>query len=340
MSTRLATTLGRRTLPRTVAKRVDFGRYRAGGQVSHRHDRLAAMASRIFRLDAQLDLRLTLGPNLRGTADPTMRLDAGRVVRATRTACGPATIEMVVAGDELRAEAWGPGAEAALAGAGALAGLDDDRSPFVPGRGLIGELDRRMAGLRIGRTGAVLEALVPAILEQKVTGIEARRGFRGLIARWGEPAPGPFGLRLLPRPEVLAAIPYHELHPLGIERRRADLIRTVGARAARFEEVVRLPREDAYRRLRALPGIGPWTAAEVALRALGDADAVSVGDFHLPNLVAFALAGEPRASDERMLELLEPYRGQRGRVIRLLELSGIRPPARGPRCPIRSIAAI
>jgi 3-methyladenine DNA glycosylase/8-oxoguanine DNA glycosylase len=298
------------------------------------------MPSRTFRLDDPLDLRLTLAPLVRGTGDPAMRLAPGRAIRATRTADGPATIELVVAGGELRAESWGQGAEAALDGAAALAGLDDDRADFEPGRGLIGELDRRHQGLRIGRTGAVLEALVPAILEQKVVGIEARRAYRGIIARWGETAPGPFGLRLLPRPEILAAIPYHELHPLGVERRRADLIRAVGARAARLEEAVTLPREDAYRRLRALPGIGPWTAAEVALRALGDPDAVSIGDFHLPNLVSFALAGEPRGTDARMLELLEPYRGQRGRVIRLLEASGIWPPARGPRCPIRSIAAI
>jgi 3-methyladenine DNA glycosylase/8-oxoguanine DNA glycosylase len=298
------------------------------------------MPSRTFRLDAPLDLRLTLGPLVRGTGDPAMRLTPGRALRATRTADGPATIELVVAGGELRAKTWGQGAEAALDGAAALAGLEDDRADFEPGRGLIGELDRRFRGLRIGRTGAVLEALVPAILEQKVIGIEARRAYRGIIARWGEAAPGPFGLRLLPSPEILAAIPYHELHPLGVERRRSDLIRAVAARATRLEEVVTLPREDAYRRLRALPGIGPWTAAEVALRALGDPDAVSVGDFHLPNLVSFALAGEPRGTDARMLELLEPYRGQRGRVIRLLEASGIWPPARGPRCPIRSIAAI
>jgi 3-methyladenine DNA glycosylase/8-oxoguanine DNA glycosylase len=294
----------------------------------------------MFRLDAPLDLRLTLGPLVRGTADPAMRLTSGRAIRSTRTAEGLATIELVVAGGQLRAEAWGPGGEAALDGAAALVGLEDDRAAFQSGGGLIGELDRRFQGLRIGRTGAVLEALVPAILEQKVIGIEARRAYRGIIARWGEAAPGPFGLRLLPPPDVLAAIPYHELHPLGVERRRADLIRAVGARAARLEEVVTMPRENAYRRLRALPGIGPWTAAEVALRALGDADAVSVGDFHLPNLVSFALAGEPRGTDARMLELLEPYRGQRGRVIRLLEASGIWPPARGPRCPIRSIAAI
>jgi 3-methyladenine DNA glycosylase/8-oxoguanine DNA glycosylase len=89
-----------------------------------------------------------------------------------------------------------------------------------------------------------------------------------------------------------------------------------------------------------LPGVGPWTAAEVALRALGDTDAVSVGDFHIPNMVAWALAREPRATDARMLELLEPYRGQRGRVIRLLEAAGVAAPRFGPRMSPRAIAAI
>lgn len=298
------------------------------------------MPVRTIPLDRPLDLRLTLGPHLRGAGDPAMRLGPGRAIRATRTADGPATIELSLQGPALRVEAWGPGAECALDGAPALAGLDDGRHGFTPSDRLLADLDRRMPGLRIGRTGAVLEALIPAILEQKVTGIEARRAYRGIIARWGEPAPGPFGLRLLPAPAVLARLPYEAFHTIGLERRRADLVRTVAARAARFEEIVAMPLADAYRRLTVLPGLGPWTAAEVAMRALGDPDAVSVGDFHLPNMVAFALAGEHRGNDARMLELLEPYRGQRGRVIRLLEASGIRPPARGPRMTPRSIAAI
>jgi 3-methyladenine DNA glycosylase/8-oxoguanine DNA glycosylase len=270
-----------------------------------------------------------------------MRLAQGHVIRATRTPDGPATFEVAVRGDRLAAEAWGPGADRLLATIPALVGLEDDRSGFIPGEHpLVAELDRRHRGIRLGRTLAVFEALMPAILEQKVTGTEAWRGFRGLVRRWGEPAPGPFGLRLAPAAAVVAAIPYHELHPIGIERRRADLLRRVAARADRFEEIVTLSREDAYRRLRAMPGIGPWTAAEVAVRALGDADAVSVGDFHLPNLVAFCLAGEIRGDDARMLELLEPWRGHRARVVRLLELSGLRPPAFGPRYAPRSIGAI
>lgn len=208
-----------------------------------------------------------------------------------------------------------------------------------PGHPLVAELARRSPGVRIPRSGAVLESLVPAILEQKVAGQEASRAWTGLIRVHGETAPGPpeWRLRLAPAPATLAALPYYAYHPFGIERRRAELIRRVAARAAWFEAIVGLPLPGAYARLTAVPGIGPWTAAEVGARALGDDDAVSVGDFHLPNLVAFALAGEPRGTDERMLELLEPYRGQRARVIRLLELSGLRAPRRGPRLSARGI---
>ena len=299
------------------------------------------MPTRSVTVAGPLDLRRTLAIHQRGGGDPTMRVIAGRIVRATRTADGPATVALLQSGDRVEAEAWGPGAERILDAVPALIGAEDDRSAFEAGRHpLVRELDRRHRGIRIGRTGAVLEALVPAILEQKVTGTEAWRGLRGLMRGWGEPAPGPFGLRLLPEPAAIAAIPYHAFHPIGVERRRADLVRRVADRAIRFEEVLGLSRAAAYARLTALPGIGPWTAAEVMLRAAGDPDAVSVGDFHLPNLVAFTLAGEIRGTDERMLELLEPWRGQRARVIRLLETSGLRPPAFGPRYAPRSIAAI
>jgi 3-methyladenine DNA glycosylase/8-oxoguanine DNA glycosylase len=301
----------------------------------------SVVPARTIELDQPLDLVRTLAIHRRGTGDPTMRIGPGRVIRATRTADGPATFDIVLRGAALRAEAWGPGAGLVLDGLPMLVGLEDDQAAFdATHHPLVAELHRRHRGVRIGRTGSVMESLLPAVFEQKVTGTEAWRGMRGIIRRWGERAPGPFDLLVWPEPAVIARLPYHELHSLGIERRRADLARRVADRADRLEEIVCLSREDAYRRLRAIPGIGPWTAAEVALRALGDADAVSVGDFHLPNIVAFALAGEIRGTDARMLELLEPWRGQRARVVRLLELSGLRPPAFGPRYAPRSIAAM
>jgi 3-methyladenine DNA glycosylase/8-oxoguanine DNA glycosylase len=288
-----------------------------------------------------VDLILTLRPLWKGRADPTMRLARHQVERAGRNPEGPYALRIWRDGSGLSAAAWGPGADRALDGLPSLLGLDDDPSGFDAARHpTVARLARELAGLRIGRTGALLEALVPAILEQKVTGAEAARAFCGLVLQYGEPAPGPLGLRLQPSPAVLATLPYTAFHPLGVERRRAELIRRVARDADRLEALVHAPPADARDRLMAYQGIGPWTAAEVLARAVGDPDAVSLGDFHLPNLVAWLLAGEPRADDARMVALLEPWRGHRGRVIRLLEASGLRAPRYGPRLSPRSIEAI
>lgn len=306
------------------------------------------MAPFTLRLTAPLDLALTLRLHARGRGDPAMRLAAHQVERAGRNAEGAYAIRAWRSGDAVLAEAWGPGGEAALAALPVLLGEDDDPAGFDPGlHPVVARLARRLRGIRIGRSGAVLEALVPAILEQKVTGMEASRAYRGLVARFGEAAPGPLGLRLSPAPATLAALPYFEYHPLGVEQRRAEVIRRVARDARELEGLATATasREPsaflaASRRLQAYPGIGPWTAAEVAIRALGDPDAVSVGDFHLPNLVAWTLAAEPRGDDARMLDLLAPWAGHRARVIRLLESSGLSAPRYGPRLTPRSIAGI
>jgi 3-methyladenine DNA glycosylase/8-oxoguanine DNA glycosylase len=242
-------------------------------------------------------------------------------------------------GAAIDVSAWGAGAEWALDAVPALLGLDDDPGGFEPDHPVLADLHRRFPGLRIGRSGAVTEALVPSILEQKVTSAEAHRSYARLVRRWGEPAPGPGGLMLPPAPVALAAAPYWAFHPVGVERRRADTLRRACAFADRLERAASNP-EKMLSVLRSIPGIGPWTAAEVAAVALGDRDAVSVGDYHLPHVVAWALAGERRADDARMLELLEPYQGHRLRAVRLIEAAGIAPPRRAPRAPIRSIAAI
>jgi 3-methyladenine DNA glycosylase/8-oxoguanine DNA glycosylase len=311
-------------------------------------------------VDNAIDLRQVLGIHQRGRGDPAMRFEvSGSCWRASRTPDGPVTMlveNAEASGSEVgarvaavRVRAWGPGSAWALDRAPALLGLDDDPGALVPAHPAVAAAVRKVGAVRIGRTSRVIEALAPAILEQKVTGEEARRAYRGLIARWGEVAPGPPGLRLLPAPEVIARLPYHALHPIGIERRRAELLAAVCRDAGRLESLGAAAgdpgasqdaRAAAYAAVRAYPGIGPWTAAEVGIRAFGDPDAVSVGDFHIPNMVAWALAREPRGSDERMLELLEPYRGQRGRVIRLLELAGIEAPKYGPRLAPRRIERI
>jgi 3-methyladenine DNA glycosylase/8-oxoguanine DNA glycosylase len=188
------------------------------------------------------------------------------------------------------------------------------------------------------RTDAVFEATVPTILDQKVPGVQARWAYAELTRALGEPAPGPVKMLLPPSPAVLAAQPYWFFHRFGVERRRADAIRTAASYAHRLEETAAMSLPEAYHRLRALPGFGPWSVAEVGQIALGDGDAVSVGDYHLPHLVSWALTGEPRGTDQRMLELLEPYRGHRARVVRLLLAGGIEAPRFGPRMPLRWIS--
>jgi 3-methyladenine DNA glycosylase/8-oxoguanine DNA glycosylase len=214
-------------------------------------------------------------------------------------------------------------------------GGDDSLEGFVAHHAVVAELHHRFAGLRIGRTEAVFEALLPTVFEQKVIGAEARSGYARLLRSLGDPAPGPGGMTAAPSAARLARTPYFDFHPFAVERRRAETIIGAARRAAWLEGCVGLPPAEAQARMTALPGVGPWSAAEVSMVALGDADAVSVGDYHLPNVVAWAFTGAARGDDAMMLELLEPYRGHRGRVLRLLAAGGVGPPRRGPRLALR-----
>jgi len=266
-----------------------------------------------------------------------MRVSPGEVWRASRTPDGPVTVRLTEVRGGVEVEAWGRGSGWLLERAPSWCGARDDPSRFRPPTGLVRDLHRRHPGLRIPSTGLITERVIPVVLEQKVTGAEARRAYRRLATALGEPAPGPGDLTLPPDPERVAALPYERFHPFAVERRRAEVLRAACARAGWLDATVDLPLEEAKRRMAALRGIGPWTVAEVARIALGDADAVSVGDAHVPHIVSWALAREPRGSDERMLELLEPFRPHRGRVQLLLEAARIRPPAFGPRMEPRAI---
>jgi 3-methyladenine DNA glycosylase/8-oxoguanine DNA glycosylase len=290
-----------------------------------------------------VDLTATLAPLQRGRHDPCTRVGPDEVWRATRTPDGPVATRITSDREEVVVRAWGDGADWALEHAPALLGLHDDPGAFVPRDDLVAELHRRNPGLRLGATGGVVEALVPSIVEQRVTSIEAHRSYTRLVRRYGEPAPGPAGacgLVVPPAPERLRALPYWAYHPLGIERRRADTVRRVCANAPALERVARLGPGDAHRALRRVDGVGPWTAAEVAAVALGDPDAVSAGDYHLPGIVAWSLAGEGDAQAVRLLELLVPGRPQRAPVVRLLMRGGSRPPRRAPRARLRAIERI
>jgi 3-methyladenine DNA glycosylase/8-oxoguanine DNA glycosylase len=298
---------------------------------------------RTVRIAEPLDLRATVGGLSRGRGDPCTKMGADHLWWATNTPLGPATLHVSLdpARAEAHAEAWGAGAEWVLDAVPDLLGVDDDITVFedlvaassARGMDLVRELHRRHPGVRMSRSGAAVEALVPSILEQKVISADARASYRGLVRRHGSPAPGPFGLDLMvpPTAATIARLPYWVFHPLNVERRRADTVRRACAVAHRLAVGDRADDDELRRRLLTLPGIGPWTVAEVSRVALGDADAVSVGDYHLCHQVAFALLGERRGTDELMLELLEPFRPHRQRAIRLLLRGTPGPPRRGPR---------
>ena len=296
------------------------------------------MARRTIPIPHAIDLARTLGPLRTGRHDPTILVNDTTVLRATRTPDGPATVRAEHHGDRFEAEAWGPGADWALDAAPGLLGCLDDRDGFEPHHAVVERIHRRSAGLRLPRTGRVVDAIIPAVLGQRVTGFEANRSFRLLVERYGTPAPGPGGLTLLPEVNVIAELGYYDLHIIGMEKKRADTLKRVSAHASRLEAAGLGSSAQLRTQLEALPGVGVWTSAEVARVALGDADAVSVGDYHLKNVVAWALAVEPRATDARMLELLEPYAGHRGRVCLLLESAGVQAPRYGPRQRIQPIA--
>ncbi|HWJ96639.1 MAG TPA: hypothetical protein VNQ33_00685 [Acidimicrobiales bacterium] len=295
------------------------------------------MQQRTVDLPFPIDLFRTFHGIRRGRHDPTCRFDGSGIWWATRRPAGPATLHLVPHGDQVEATAWGQGAEATLDAVPSLIGCHDDSDDFDPQHPLVERLWRDLAAVRIPRSGAVTETLVNVVLEQRVTTFEARRAQSQLVTRWSEPAPGPGDLLLPIDPEVLAGIAYYDLHVIGVERARADTVRRVAASAGRLEALAVLPPAEAHQRLTGIVGVGPWSAAQVALSALGDADAVPVGDVHLPSIVTFALTGEAVDSDDAMLEVLEPFAGHRGRVIRLIGAAGISAPRHGPRYAPRDI---
>ncbi|MGK5697265.1 DNA-3-methyladenine glycosylase family protein [Streptomyces sp. URMC 128] len=293
--------------------------------------------------DGPLDLGLVLGPLRRGPGDPTFRaMPDGSVWRACRTPAGPGTLRVCAHGGGVRGQAWGPGAEWLLDRLPELLGAADDPSVFVPRHRLVALARHRRPGLRLTRSGLVMESLIPSILEQKVTTDEAYRAWRLLVRKFGEPAPGPAPGRMcvMPGPREWALIPSWEWHRAGVDNKRASTILRAVRVAGRLEEAAGMEPGAARARLEVVPGVGPWTSAETVQRSHGAPDEVTVGDLHLPRIVGWALAGDRDADDSVMLELLQPYAGQRHRAARLILLSGVAPGRRAPKMPRWDIGAL
>ena len=289
------------------------------------------MPMRHVQIEGPLDLRRTVRPlGLAWAA----RNELGWW-KAMRTPAGPVTVRIWRDRDAVAVEAWGCGAEWALDKAAEMVGVTDLGHSWTSDHPTVAALQRRRPGQRLGRTSLVFEAAVYAVVGQKVTGKEAASGLRGITRRFSEPAPGPHeALWLPPDPERMAESAYHDYHDLGIEKRRADTLRRLAVDANRVDRLADVDVATAVRYLARIRGVGEWTVNETLVISHGHADAVSVGDYHLKNIVAWQLAGEAQGTDERMLELLEPFRPHRARVVRILEAAG-GPPRRGPRLSVR-----
>ncbi|MBT2368655.1 DNA-3-methyladenine glycosylase 2 family protein [Streptomyces sp. ISL-10] len=330
-----------------MAGRFEQGAGRAGGRGGATGvpaaipRQVSAARTRRWTPPWPLDLGLVLGPLRRGPADPTFRTTAdGSVWRASRTPEGPGTLRVALRGAVVEAEAWGAGAEWLLDRLPDLLGACDTPEDFTPHHRLVAASRHRRPGLRLLRTGLVMESLIPSILEQKITSDEAYRAWRLLVRRYGEPAPGPDErLYVMPDPHGWAMIPSWEWHRAGVDNKRASTILRAVKVARRLEEAATMAAEAAMARLELIPGIGPWTSAETVQRSNGAPDAVTVGDLHLPRIVGYALAGDRNADDATMLDLLSPYDGHRHRATRLILLSAGVPPRRQPKMRRVDIAA-
>jgi 3-methyladenine DNA glycosylase/8-oxoguanine DNA glycosylase len=286
----------------------------------------------------------TLAPLRRGPRDPCFQVPGdGTIWRTSRLPSGPVAARINrAAPNAAHCVAWGAGAQEFVEMLPALLGADDDASDFVPRDPTVAAAHRRIPHLRLGRTGLVLEALIPAVIEQRVPGADAFRSWRLLVSKYGTPPPGPAqaGMRVPPSAEVWRNIPSWEFHRANVDPRRAQTVVSCARRAASLERLVSRPAAQVREALTSLPGVGEWTAAETEQRAFGDADAVSVGDYHIPKMIGWTLLGRP-VDDAEMLELLEPMRPHRHRVVRLLEASGLASePRRGARLPVQHISEL
>jgi 3-methyladenine DNA glycosylase/8-oxoguanine DNA glycosylase len=273
---------------------------------------------------------MTLSPLRRGPGDPCYQVVDGAIWKTTSMPSGPAAARISKsAPNVVECEAWGSGATEFVDKLPAWLGAEDDSTDFAPTEPTIAAAFRKTPHLRLGRTDRVLEALVPAVLEQRVAGKDAFRAWRLLVSRYGAPAPGPAPqrMRVPPSADVWRRIPSWEFQLANVDPGRARTVVGCAQRADSLERLTGRAPARARAALRSMPGVGEWTAAEVAQRAWGDADALSVGDYHLAKVVGWTLLGQP-IDDAEMVELLEPLRPHRHRAVRLLEVSGL---ARNPR---------
>ncbi|MBT1002830.1 3-methyladenine DNA glycosylase 2 [Paenarthrobacter sp. DKR-5] len=236
---------------------------------------------------------------------------AGTHTRLVRTPGGPAVVTAAF-GRPAAVEVTVEGADAAALGwlrTRCRQWLDTDTdtaevNAMFGDDPLLGPLVRARPGLRILGYPDGFEAAAVTVLGQQVS-LAACRTFAGrLAAAYGET--GPHGLISFPAPEAVAAAGAEELQKaIGLTHARS---RTLQALAEACADGLALDPEGDHaeirRRLLALPGIGPWTADYLALRALGDRNAYPSGDLVLQRALSVSTAKQALAAAARW----EPYR--------------------------------
>ncbi len=285
-------------------------------------------ASRSWGWPASYDFFETTRLLRTGRADPTVRRERDGLWRTARLPAGPATVRLrTVPGEHIEALAWGEGASEAIETVPLWLGLAQPPMQ-LPAHPATDRLLRDHPGVRLSDTGDLYEALLVFTLQQLITWNEAAYNWRRLVETLGEPAPGPAGLRLAPSPRRLRHASLDTLVRLGINRPQARTLREIALSTRGIRRAAALATDGAMRLLQQIPGVGPWTAASALGFRLGRPDPVIVGDASLPHAVCWALAGETRGSDARMVELLGGFPAQAFVVIRLVHAARIEAPRR------------
>lgn len=257
------------------------------------------------------DLNLSTTLQRFGPRDPTSRRGRGAFVRAFWTASGPCTLALRQDGTDIEAEMVGPGAAEVREWLPRMFEFAPQELPLPCPHPGLKQLSRRLAGLKVGRVPWVFDVAQAFVLQQRVAFVDAAASHRWLVMRYGQDAPGPLSLKLPLRPEQWLKVGLNRIQEAEVDPKRAQTLLRIAA----------LGLETDAARLGATRGVGPWTFQSVLGYGLGNPDAVPIGDLHLPRIVALFFAEQP-GGDERLLELLEPYRGVRFRVINWIMCAG------------------
>ena len=264
-----------------------------------------------------------------GQWDPTQVLSNHRLVKAFRFEDNPCVLDAQVMDGRLNVHLRASGVLPSDDQVTRLFGLHRP-SLAVEGHPFLERISREKKGIHLGQSTHLGMDLIKTTFQQLIEWRDAATIWRRWILQAGTRIPGTD----LYCPPAYSEVNHHTLdllHGCGLSRKRAALVREIARLGPRLDGWASESASTIRRRLMSIRGIGAWTTEHCLGFSFNEDDVVVTGDFQLPHTVAWALAGQARGSDQRMLELLEPWAGRRWHVLRLIFASDIRAPRRGPR---------